>query len=103
MINCQKIKNHFEVHGWKYVTVILGVSFANTAFCDTTDPLKAIIEPEVSAMFGPKSTVAYYIYVGEIVLGAITYAKNKNPLILLGVPILVLFTSGMFTYIAPTS
>ena len=32
----------------------------------------------------------------------IGYAKSKNPLLLIGVPILVIFTAGMFSYIANT-
>ncbi len=100
MITGKKIRNHFEVHGCKYITLILGIIFANVAFCDTpTDPLAAIIKPQITALFGPGSTVSYCIYVGEIVLGAIGYAKSKNPLLLVGVPILVIFTAGMFQYI----
>ena len=99
----KKIGNHFSVSGWKYASLILGVIFANAAFCDpATDPLAAIIKPQITALFGPASTVSYCIYVGEIVLGAIGYAKSKNPLLLIGVPILVIFTAGMFSYIATT-
>lgn len=71
-----------------------------SVFADTSDPLAAIIKPQVIALFGPGSTISICIYIGEIVLGAIGYAKTKNPLLFLGVPLLVLFTSGMFQYIS---
>ena len=99
----RKIKKYVFELSWKCSALIFGLLFSCSAFCDpAADPLAAIIKPQITALFGPGSTVSYCIYVGEIVLGAIGYAKSKNPLLLVGVPILVIFTAGMFSYIATT-
>ena len=99
----REIKNHISNCFWKYSLICYGLLFSCSAFCDpASDPLATIIKPQVAALFGPGSTVSYCIYVGEIVLGAIGYAKSKNPLLLIGVPILVIFTAGMFSYIGTT-
>lgn len=95
----KKIKELFPIQYWKVTTIIFLFLFSCDAFCDASDPLATVIKPQVTALFGPESTVSYCIYVGEIVLGAIGYAKSKNPLLLIGVPILVIFTAGMFQYI----
>ena len=97
------IKELFLKHYFKISSILTLLIFSCSAFCDpASDPLAAIIKPQVAALFGPGSTVSYCIYVGEIVLGAIGYAKSKNPLLLIGVPILVIFTAGMFSYIGAT-
>ena len=98
-----KIKKNISDFSWKCSALIFGLLFSFSVFCDpAADPLSSIIKPQITALFGPGSTVSYCIYVGEIVLGAIGYAKSKNPLLLVGVPILVIFTAGMFSYIATT-
>lgn len=76
--------------------LLLGVAYAT----DASDPLAETIKPQVKAMFGSGSTMAYCIYIAEVVLGSIGYIKTKNLLLLLGVPILVLFTGAMFSYIS---
>lgn len=63
------------------------------------DPLAESIKPQIQALFGAGSTVAYAIYIAEIVLGSVAYIKTKNILLFAGVPLLMLFTSGMFNYI----
>lgn len=94
------MKAFFLRNYWKITSVFFSLIFSCSAFCDpASDPLATVIKPQVTALFGPGSTVSYCIYVGEIVLGAIGYAKSKNPLLLIGVPILVIFTAGMFQYI----
>ena len=95
----KKVKQRISDEFLKFSVFILGLIFSCSAFCDASDPLATVIKPQVTALFGPGSTVSYCIYVGEIVLGAIGYAKSKNPLLLVGVPILVIFTAGMFQYI----
>jgi type IV conjugative transfer system pilin TraA len=65
-----------------------------------TDPLASSLKPEIQALFGSDSTVAYGIYIAEIVMGSVAYVKTKNLMLLLGVPILMLFTHTMFTYIS---
>ena len=78
---------------------LLGVMLCSMCLADT-DPLETSLKPQIQALFGAGSTVAYAIYIGEIVMGGVAYVKTKNLMLLLGVPILVLFTHTMFTYIS---
>lgn len=104
MLVLKKIKNHFSTHSFQYLAFAIGLVFANVAFCDpASDPLASTVLPQVQALFSPTSTVAYCIYVAEVLLASIAYVKTKSPLTLLGIPILMIFTHAMFTYIAPTS
>ncbi len=75
--------------------ILCGVCFADPA----TDPLAAAIKPQVAALFGAGSTVAYCIYIAEVILGSAAYIKTKNIMLFLGVPLLILFTHSMFKYI----
>ena len=87
-------------HLYGYASVGLGLLFCHVCYADSgTDPLAATVKPQVAALFGSGSTIAYCIYIAEIVLGSVAYIKTKNILLLLGVPILMLFTHTMFTYI----
>lgn len=94
------IKELFLRNYWKIASLFLLSIFSCTAFCDpAADPLAATIKPQVLALFGPGSTVSICIYVAEFVMGVVGYIKSKNPLLFLGVPLVVLFTAGMFNYI----
>lgn len=96
-----KIKKNTSQLYLKFGMLVFGFIFSCSAFCDTaTDPLATVIRPQVTALFGPHSTVAYFIYLAELGLGAIGFAKTKNPVLFLGVPLLVLITSGLFTYVS---
>jgi len=78
------------------IGLILGMVLCNLCLADT-DPLESSLKPQIQALFGAGSTVAYGIYISEIVMGGVAYVKTKNLMLLLGVPILVLFTHTMFT------
>ncbi len=67
------------------------------------DPLSDVLRPQVEGMFGAGSTVAYCIYIAEVILGTVVYVKSKNLLSLLGVPIIVVTTHAMFKYIGTQS
>jgi len=95
-----KLIKHLKKYFCQYGLSAIGVCLTGTSLAVGTDPLAATIKPEITALFGSGSTVSYAIYVGEIILGAVGYIKSKNPMILIGVPVLVLFTHGMFSYIA---
>lgn len=83
-----------------YLLFLYRVFVCNLCFADpAADPLATSVKPQIQALFGTGSTVAYAIYIAEIILGSVVYVKTKNLLTLLGVPILVLFTHAMFTYI----
>ncbi len=80
--------------------VLLGVALCGVCFADpATDPLATAIKPQVAALFGAGSTVAYCIYIAEVILGSAAYIKTKNIMLFLGVPLLILFTHSMFKYI----
>jgi hypothetical protein len=95
----KKFSNHFKNHVWHYVAGLVGLMITSFGFA-ADDPLALSIKPGITALFGTGSTVSYGIYIGEIILGAVAYIKSKNPMVLVGVPILVLFTHGMFSYIS---
>lgn len=98
-MKCNAVKR-FIFKGMMTLFFIFGLLVSNFAFADQgLDPLAAAIKPQVQALFGAGSTVAYCIYIAEIIFGSVVYVKTKNLLTLLGVPILVLFTHAMFTYI----
>jgi type IV conjugative transfer system pilin TraA len=80
------------------MTAILFLMLSTAAFA--VDPLAASLKPEITDLFGAGSTIAYCIYVGEIVVGSVAYIKSKNLMLLLGVPILMLFTHAMFSYVS---
>lgn len=84
----------------RYSSVIAGISAGSVCLAAGADPLADSLKPQIAAMFGAGSTVSYAIYTAEMIAGAVGYIKSKNPLILVGVPILVMFTHGMFTYIS---
>lgn len=80
--------------------ILIMICAAGTAYAlPPADPLVAL-RAQVGAVFGTGSTVTYCIYIAEVILGAVSYIKTKNLMLLLGVPILMLFTHAMFTYIA---
>ncbi|OGT34145.1 MAG: hypothetical protein A3C44_00580 [Gammaproteobacteria bacterium RIFCSPHIGHO2_02_FULL_39_13] len=96
----KSIKKYFLKCLNKYFVFMIGIFITSSAFCDpAADPLAATVLPQIQALFGPTSTISYCIYLAEIIVGAVGYVKTKNLLILIGVPILVIFTSAMFTYI----
>ena len=96
-----KTRKQAILHTIKPAIVLLAAGFILPALCQasSSDPLANSVKPEVAALFGAGSTIAYCIYLAEIVLGSVAYVKTKNLLLLLGVPILMLFTHTMFTYI----
>lgn len=95
----KKLSRNIHKYLARYVMFLTGIMYACVGYCDSTDPLATAVKPEVMALFGPSSTVAYCIYLAEIVVGAAGYIKTKNLMLLVGLPILVLFTHTMFSYI----
>lgn len=81
--------------------LLYGILISNIAFATSyTDPLAESVKPQVEALFGPHSTVAYCVYTAEIIFGSIACIKTKNPMVLVTLPIIVLFTNSMFSYIS---
>lgn len=97
-----KMKKFLRNHGTLLLAsayVVFGMMLCGLTNAET-DPLEASLKPQMQALFGSGSTVAYAIYIAEIVMGSVAYVKTKNLMVLLGVPILILFTHTMFTYIS---
>ena len=94
-----KVLRHFKKNAVSYITLFVGLALVTTGYC-ADDPLAKTMKPEVAALFGSGSTISYCIYIAEIVLGGISYVRSKNLLILLGVPILMIFTHTMFSLIS---
>ncbi|TDN51502.1 type IV conjugative transfer system pilin TraA [Scandinavium goeteborgense] len=55
---------------------------------------------DVVATFGPNSLVMIGIIIAEIILGVAAYMKTRNPLSLVGLAIVIVFTTVGFTYIS---
>lgn len=93
-------KNYHQVTK-KLATIFLflyGTLLCHRAFA--ADPLSSVVKSQVQDLFGPGSTVAYCIYIAEIILGSVIYIKTRNLLTLIGVPVVVAFTTAMFKFIA---
>lgn len=95
--------NNFKKVSFKGVMTLLlvfGLLVPSFVFSYSgTDPLAAVLKPQMQALFGAGSRVAYCIYITEIVFGGVVYAKTKNLLTLLGMAIFLLSTHAMFIYI----
>ncbi|WP_320712103.1 type IV conjugative transfer system pilin TraA [Enterobacter asburiae] len=55
---------------------------------------------DVKATFGADSFVVMCIYIAEIVIGVATYIKTKNLLILLGLVVVIVFTTVGLTFVS---
>ncbi len=55
---------------------------------------------DVKATFGADSFVIMCIYIAEIVIGVATYIKTKNLLILLGLVVVIVFTTVGLTFVS---
>lgn len=56
-------------------------------------------KPDVEATFGKDSLVVMCIYLAEFVVGVSMYIKTKNPLVLLGMVVLMVFTTVILALI----
>ncbi len=55
---------------------------------------------DVKATFGADSFVIMCIYIAEIVIGVATYIRTKNLLILLGLVVVIVFTTVGLTFVS---
>lgn len=54
---------------------------------------------DVKATFGADSFVVMCIYIAEIIIGVATYIRTKNLLILLGLVVVIVFTTVGLTFV----
>lgn len=76
--------------------------FSAMAWAEGPDPTKDLLanaKAEIITNFGPTSTVAYIIYLIEVIAGVAAYIKTKNLFALIGIVVVVIFTSVAFTMI----
>ena len=50
----------------------------------------------VSKTFGASSSVTKWFYIGEVFLGLATYMKTRNPLVFVGIAMVMIFTKVAF-------
>lgn len=88
----------------KWLLCLIGmlaiVLWAKSVFA--VDPAKDILgaaKGDISTNFGQSSTVMYGVYIAEIFAGVAAYIKSKNLFALLGLVIVVIFTSVGFSMI----
>jgi type IV conjugative transfer system pilin TraA len=100
------IKNYLKQLNLKRLCrwAIAGIVFAAvaTAFAAAPDPTKDLLtsaKTDITTNFGPGSTLAYIIYLIEVISGVAAYIKTKNLFALVGVIVVVLFTTAAFAMI----
>lgn len=74
--------------------LLLGMS----EIAHATDLLKGG-KDDVKATFGADSFVVMCIYIAEIIIGVATYIRTKNLLILLGLVVVIVFTTVGLTFV----
>lgn len=57
------------------------------------------MDQTVEKTFGPGSTLMKIVYAAELFLGIIAYMKSKNPLVLIGIPVILIASAGLSTLI----
>lgn len=86
------IKQGILAHMWFICSALLiGMLLFYTSDSHATNHL-ASLKTDVVDTFGKGSDLPFYLLLGEGIIGAVTYMKTKNPMVLIGVPILMIFT-----------
>ncbi|MED7793153.1 type IV conjugative transfer system pilin TraA [Klebsiella aerogenes] len=80
-----------------FMAVLASMVVSNAALA--TD-LMGSGKDDVVATFGPNSLVMVGIIIAEIILGVAAYMKSRSPLSLVGLAIVIVFTTVGFTYIS---
>jgi len=84
-----------------FIGIIL-FGFALGAWSDPPNPAQDLLagaKVDVVSNFGPTSTLAYIIYLIEVISGVAAYIKSKNLFALIGVIVVVIFTTAAFAMI----
>lgn len=94
-IYLRKIINKLDKYYQKITLMIFGLILAGVAFADTPAGGDALsdLKPQVTSTFGHGSTIQYILLVGEILIAVYAFIKARNPIVLTGIVILVLFTA----------
>lgn len=103
MKKIQPRKNTKKIAQGAVALAVLGFSLACLAAdpkAGTIEAFSASLKSEVTSFFGPSGVIAYALYIAEIIMGVAAYIKTKNLMVLLGLPIIILFTNAAFSFIS---
>jgi type IV conjugative transfer system pilin TraA len=82
--------------------ILFSVLMTNIAHATSFDPSKDLLaadKVDISNNFGAGSTFMYIFYLVEIIAGAAAYIKTKNMMTLIGIIVVLIFTSVAFATI----
>lgn len=90
--------NFVKVHKGKIALVAgVGLLAAHPSFADdASGDLLGGQDATVKATFGHGSSLEKYFYIGEVIMAMFAYIKTKNPLIFVGLVLLMLATRIMY-------
>ena len=94
----QQCYQRLSILGYQIGILFFLLSHWRTAFADGDD-YSADAKPAVDATFGANSTFIHFIYLAEVVSIMLLFNKNKNPLILVSLPVLLIATKYFFNKI----
>ena len=103
----KSISNHLEKNQ-KYYLWFLGAAILSLlsmhSFAAAPAPGSDLLggtqlDKTVDQTFGPGSTLMKVVYGAELFLGIIGYMKSKNPLVLIGIPVIMIVSAGLSTLI----
>lgn len=88
----------------KVLALVVGFAilnlWVNSAFAvDPSSDILSASKADITSNFGQSSTIMYGVYIAEIFAGVAAYIKSKNLFALLGLVIVVIFTSVGFSLI----
>lgn len=88
----------------KILSLVIGFTilnlWMNSVFAvDPSSDILSASKADITSNFGQSSTIMYGVYMAEIFAGVAAYIKTKNLFSLLGLVIVVIFTSVGFSLI----
>ena len=91
-----KVKAFAAMPAVKAVALLVAVvAIPQIAHAAATDLFSGQQET-VSKTFGESSSVTKWFYIGEVFLGLATYMKTRNPLVFVGIAMVMIFTKVAF-------
>ena len=92
-----KVKAFAAMPAVKAVALLVAVvAIPQIAHAATATDLFSGQQATVSKTFGEGSSVTKWFYIGEVFLGLATYMKTRNPLVFVGIAMVMIFTKVAF-------
>lgn len=79
---------------WLIFLIFLGVTIC---YGSTSQDYLKPISDGVNTTFGSGSTFEHLLYIGEVGYGSYKYVLSKNPVFLVGIVVLMIFTQAFLT------